>query len=136
MRVLSTHSIVKKNPCLGIHTGDYGYLMDPIRQAKKLLKSLPTRLNNDKLLDKIATGDKKQILHDNTNLSKQWLSKGQCPVPTTMPNLSIRKMFLSVSWGYSGIIHYELPKPRVTITAGVKLRKFILNNFNGSNPKC
>lgn len=86
---------------------------------RKLCISLLSRLHNDPFLDRIVTGDEKWILYDNMKRSKQWLSQGQCPVPTAKPNLSIRKRLLCVWWDYSGIIHYELRKPGETITAEI-----------------
>jgi histone-lysine N-methyltransferase SETMAR len=68
-------------------------------------------------LDQIVTGDEKWILYVNIKRKKQWLSRGQKPVPTAKPDLHPQKIMLCIWWDMRGVIHFELLNSNQTITS-------------------
>jgi hypothetical protein len=68
---------------------------------------------------RIVTCDKKWIYLNNPDLQKQWLDKGQLPVPAQRESTSKRKVLLCVWWYYEGLIYYELVPDSHTINAEV-----------------
>jgi histone-lysine N-methyltransferase SETMAR len=55
----------------------------------------------------------------NPDLQKQWLDKGQLPVPVAKRERFEKKVFLCVWWNYEGLIYYELVPDGRTINAEV-----------------
>jgi histone-lysine N-methyltransferase SETMAR len=56
-----------------------------------------------RFIKRIITCNEKWIYFNNPNLQKQWLDKGQLPVPVTSGG-----GLLCVWWNYKGLIYYEL----------------------------
>jgi [histone H3]-lysine36 N-dimethyltransferase SETMAR len=90
--------------------------------------TLLTRYDNCNFLKQIITGDETWIPYDNPGKSRQYLSKGQTPVPTPKPGLNPKKALLSVWWDYRGIIRFELREQGQTITGDVYTQQ--LNDLN------
>jgi histone-lysine N-methyltransferase SETMAR len=66
----------------------------------------------------IVTCDQKWIYLNNSDLQKQWLDKGQLPVPVTKRERFIKKV-LCIWWNYKGLIYYELVPDSCMINADV-----------------
>ncbi|XP_043258954.1 histone-lysine N-methyltransferase SETMAR-like [Colletes gigas] len=68
---------------------------------------------------RIATGDEKWVTYDNIvqKDKRQWLDKDQPPLPDPKANIHGKKILLCVWWDCQGIIHHELLKSNLTITA-------------------
>ena len=65
--------------------------------------------------ENILTMDEKWIHFDNTSRKRQWLSKGQAPIPTPKPDYHGRKVMLSCWWNINGLVHFELLEPGKTV---------------------
>jgi hypothetical protein len=70
-------------------------------------------------IKRIVTCDEKLIYLNNPDLQKQWLDKGQLPVPVAKRELFEKKVPLCVWWNYEGLIHYELVPDSRMINADV-----------------
>jgi hypothetical protein len=60
-----------------------------------------------RFIKRIVFCDEKWIYLNNPDLQKQWLDKGQLPVPVAKRALR-KKVLLCVWWNYEGLICYEL----------------------------
>jgi histone-lysine N-methyltransferase SETMAR len=76
-------------------------------------------LKDHRFIKRIATCDKKWIYLNNPDLQKQWLDKGQLPVPVAKRERFEKKVLLCVWWNYEGLIYYELVPDGCTINADV-----------------
>lgn len=74
---------------------------------------------NRQWLDHLITGDEKWVVYVNTTRRRQWVASTQTPVPCPKPEIHPKKVMLSVWWGVSGVVHWELLPPNKTITAEV-----------------
>lgn len=97
-------------------------------QRRTICTSLLCRERSDPFLRRIVTGDEKWVLYINNKRTKQWLSPKQLAVPTPKPSLTLKKVLLCVWWDCGGIIHFELLKPGVTVTAELYCQQ--LNRLN------
>ncbi|CAK9820139.1 Histone-lysine N-methyltransferase SETMAR [Anthophora quadrimaculata] len=79
--------------------------------------SLLSRVKIEPFLNRIVTGDEKWVTYDNIVRKRQWLDKDQPPLPDPKANLHGKKILLCVWWDCKGIIHHELLKSNLTITA-------------------
>lgn len=68
-------------------------------------------------LRNLITGDEKWVLYVNHTLKRQWLSVGQVGETTPKNDLHPKKIMMSVWWGTTGIIHWELLPTGCNITA-------------------
>ncbi|XP_053206260.1 histone-lysine N-methyltransferase SETMAR-like [Panonychus citri] len=84
-----------------------------------ICRSLLERQKIDPFLERVITCDEKWVLYDNVHCHKQWLPKGQLPVPTAQPGLHPKKVLISVFWDYKGIVHFELLPEGQAINAEV-----------------
>jgi histone-lysine N-methyltransferase SETMAR len=66
-----------------------------------------------------VTLDEKLIYLNNPVLQKQWLDKGQLPVPVAKRERFEKKVLLCVWWNYEGLIYYELVPDGRSINAQV-----------------
>lgn len=79
--------------------------------------SLLSRVKIEPFLNRIVTGDEKWVTYDNIVCKRQWLDKDQPPLPDPKANIHGKKILLCVWWDCHGIIHHELLKSNLTITA-------------------
>jgi histone-lysine N-methyltransferase SETMAR len=93
-------------------------------------------LPKDHLFTKrIVTRDEKWIYFKNPALQKQWLVKGQLPVPVARRERFEKKVLLCVWRNYEGLIYYELVPDGRTINAEVcsqqleKMYKVLLEKY-------
>jgi hypothetical protein len=70
-------------------------------------------------IKRIVTCDEKWVYLNNPNLQKQWLDKGQLPVPVAKRERFENKDLLCVWWNHEGLIYYELVPDGRTIIAKV-----------------
>jgi histone-lysine N-methyltransferase SETMAR len=70
-------------------------------------------------IKRIVTCDEKWIYLNNPDLQKQWLDKGQLPVPVAKREHFEKKVLLCVWWNYEGLIYYELVPDGRTINVEV-----------------
>jgi [histone H3]-lysine36 N-dimethyltransferase SETMAR len=84
-----------------------------------ICSSLLSRQENDPFLGRVVTGDEKWVLYVNVKRKKQWLSRGQKPLPTPKSGLHPVKVMLCVWWDKDGIIHFELLDSNLTVTSDV-----------------
>jgi histone-lysine N-methyltransferase SETMAR len=59
-------------------------------------------------IKRIVTCNEKCIYLNNPDLQKQWLDKGQLPVPVAKGERFENKVLLCVWWNYKSLIYYEL----------------------------
>ena len=59
----------------------------------------------------MITGDQKWITYDNDVWKRSWLKPGETSQTVAKPVLTPRKVMLSVSWDWKGIVHHELLEP-------------------------
>jgi histone-lysine N-methyltransferase SETMAR len=72
-----------------------------------------------RFIKRIITCNKKLIYLNNPDLQKQWLDKGQLPVPVVKRERFEKKVLLCIWWNYEGLICYELLPDSHTINAGI-----------------
>jgi histone-lysine N-methyltransferase SETMAR len=72
--------------------------------CRKLLQ-LP---KDHRFIKRFATYDENCIYLNNPDLQKQWLDKGQLPVPLAKRERFEKKVPFCVWWNYEGLIYYEL----------------------------
>jgi histone-lysine N-methyltransferase SETMAR len=65
-------------------------------------------LKDHRFIKRIITCDEKLIYLNNPDLQKQWLDKGQLPVPVAKRERFKKKVLLCIWWNYKGLIYYEL----------------------------
>jgi histone-lysine N-methyltransferase SETMAR len=70
-------------------------------------------------IKRIVTCVEKWIYLNNPDLQKQWLDKGQLPVPVAKRERFEKEVVLCVWWNYEGLIYYELVPDGRTINAEV-----------------
>jgi histone-lysine N-methyltransferase SETMAR len=70
-------------------------------------------------IKRIVTCDEKWIYLNNPGLQKQWLDKGQLPVPVAKRERFKKKVIVCVWWNYKDLIYYELVPDGRTINAEV-----------------
>jgi hypothetical protein len=58
-------------------------------------------------------------LFNNPNLQKQWLDKGQLPVPVAKRERFEKKVLFCVWWNYGSLIYYELVPDGITVNTEV-----------------
>jgi histone-lysine N-methyltransferase SETMAR len=76
-------------------------------------------LKDHHFIKRIITCNEKWIYLNNPNLQKQWLDKGQLPVPVAKNEHFEKKTLLCVWRNYEGLISYELvPDGRVLLQQG------------------
>jgi histone-lysine N-methyltransferase SETMAR len=88
-------------------------------QRVTIASSLLSRNTREPFLDRIVTGDEKWVLYVNVKRRKQWLSRGQTPLPTAKPGLHPQKIMLCIWWDVRGVVYWELLDPNQTVTAEV-----------------
>ena len=88
-------------------------------QRISIARLLFQRNEIEPFLHRLVTCDEKWVLYNNITNKKQWLPKGQDPIPTAKADLHPKKILLSVFWDYKGVIHYELLPNGQTIDAQV-----------------
>jgi histone-lysine N-methyltransferase SETMAR len=77
-------------------------------------------LKDHRFIKRIVTCHEKWIYLNNPDLQKQWLDRGQLPVPVAKRERpSKKKVLLCVWWNYEGLIYYELVPVGRTINAEV-----------------
>jgi hypothetical protein len=76
-------------------------------------------LKDHHFIKRIITCNKRQIYLNNPDLQKEWLDKGQLPVPVAKRERFEKKIVLCVWWNYNGFIYYELVPDGRTINAQV-----------------
>ncbi|XP_043262919.1 histone-lysine N-methyltransferase SETMAR-like [Colletes gigas] len=79
--------------------------------------SLLSRVKIEAFLNRIVTGDEKWVSYENIVRKRQWLDKNQPPLPDPKANIHGKTILLCVWWDCQGIIHHELLKSNLTITA-------------------
>jgi hypothetical protein len=84
--------------------------------CRKLLQ-LP---KDHRFIKRIVTRDGKGIYLNNPDIQKQWLDKGQLPVPVAKREGFGKKVHLCVWWNYEGLIYYKLVPDGRTINAEVR----------------
>uniref|UniRef100_A0A0K0FXE7 Histone-lysine N-methyltransferase SETMAR (inferred by orthology to a human protein) n=1 Tax=Strongyloides venezuelensis TaxID=75913 RepID=A0A0K0FXE7_STRVS len=77
--------------------------------------SLLLRNKNDPFLDRIVTCDEKWILYDIRKRNGQWLDKNEDPKQFPKPQLTAKKVLVTVSWSCERLLHYEFLKHGETI---------------------
>jgi histone-lysine N-methyltransferase SETMAR len=70
-------------------------------------------------IKRIITCDEKLIYLNNPDLQKQWLDKGQLPVPVAKGEHFEKKVLLCVWWNYEGLMYNELVPHGRTINVEV-----------------
>jgi hypothetical protein len=70
--------------------------------CRKLLQ-LP---EENRFIKRMVTCDEEWIYLNNPDLQKQWLHKGQLPVPVAKRERFGKKVFLCVWWKYEGLVYY------------------------------
>jgi len=90
-----------------------------LAQRVTIASSLLSRNTREPFLDRIVTGDEKWVLYVNVKRRKQWLSRGQTPLPTAKLGLHPKKIMLCIWWDVRGVVHWELLDPNQTVTAEV-----------------
>jgi histone-lysine N-methyltransferase SETMAR len=76
-------------------------------------------LKDHRFIKRFITCNEKLIYLNNPDLQKQWLDKGQLPVPVTKRECLEKKVLLFVWWNYEGLIYYELVPDGLTINMEV-----------------
>jgi histone-lysine N-methyltransferase SETMAR len=72
-----------------------------------------------RFVKRIVICDEKLIYLNNPDIQKQWLDKGQLPMPVAKRGRFEKKVLLCVWWNYEGLIYYELVPDSRTINAEV-----------------
>jgi histone-lysine N-methyltransferase SETMAR len=75
-------------------------------------------LKDHSFIKRIITCDENWIYLNILDLQKQWLDKGQLPVPVAKREY-FKKRVLCIWWNYEGLIYYELVPDGRTINAEV-----------------
>ncbi|XP_026828885.1 histone-lysine N-methyltransferase SETMAR-like [Ooceraea biroi] len=91
------------------------------QQAQRLEASLSllSRHKNESFFNRIVTCDEKWILYDNRKRSHQWLNADEPPRHHAKPNVTQKKLMVTVWWSRSGVFYYNFMKPGTSITAEV-----------------
>jgi hypothetical protein len=76
-------------------------------------------LKYHRFIKRIITCNEKWICLNNPDLQKQWLDKGQLPVPVAKREHFEKKVLLCAWWNYEGLICYELVPDSRTINEEV-----------------
>uniref|UniRef100_A0A0K0EU74 Histone-lysine N-methyltransferase SETMAR (inferred by orthology to a human protein) n=1 Tax=Strongyloides venezuelensis TaxID=75913 RepID=A0A0K0EU74_STRVS len=79
--------------------------------------SLLLRNKNDPFLDRIVTCDEKWILYDNRKRAGQWLDKDEAPKQFPKPQITPKKVMVTVWWSSEGLVNYEFIKLGKTINS-------------------
>ncbi|KAL0842120.1 hypothetical protein ABMA28_014298 [Loxostege sticticalis] len=79
--------------------------------------TLLNRHNNEGILNRIITCDKKWILYDNRKRSSQWLNPGDPAKSCAKRKLTQKKLIVSCT--RAGVVHYSFLKSGQTITADI-----------------
>jgi hypothetical protein len=93
--------------------------------CRKLLQLLKDHCFNKR----IVTCDEKLIYLNNLNVQKQWLDKGQLPVPVAKRERFNKKVLLCVWWNCEGFTYYELVPDGHTINVEVYSQQLETNRF-------
>lgn len=88
-------------------------------QRSTISSSLLLRNNREPFLDRIITGDEKWVLYVNIRKRKQWLNRGQTPLPTPKDGIHPKKIMLCIWWDMRGVVHWEFLDSNLTITADI-----------------
>ena len=88
-------------------------------QRASICASLSSRQQTEPFLKRIVTGDEKWVLYVNVERKRQWLDRGQKPLPTAKPGLHPKKVLLYVWWDWQGVLYFELLDQNQTITADI-----------------
>lgn len=75
------------------------------------------RTKNSGFFDSILTSDEKWICYDNTTKKRQWLSPGEQPKTTPIPDPHGAKVMLCVWWSSKGLVYFEVLESGLTVTA-------------------
>jgi histone-lysine N-methyltransferase SETMAR len=81
---------------------------DQAQRQVEFCHKLLQLLKDHRFIKRIVTCDEKWIYLNNPDLQKQWLDKGQLPVPVGKRERFEKKALLCVWWNYEGLIYYEL----------------------------
>jgi histone-lysine N-methyltransferase SETMAR len=81
-------------------------------------------LKDHRFSKRIVTSDEKWIYLNHLDLQKQWLDKGQLPVPVAKRERFKKKVLLCVWWNYEDLIYYELVPDGCMIDADVHSKQF------------
>uniref|UniRef100_A0A0K0FRR1 Histone-lysine N-methyltransferase SETMAR (inferred by orthology to a human protein) n=1 Tax=Strongyloides venezuelensis TaxID=75913 RepID=A0A0K0FRR1_STRVS len=68
-------------------------------------------------LEKTVTYNKKWILYDNRNRNGHWLDKKKFPKQFPKPQITLKKIMVSIWWSWDVILHYEFMKPGETVNS-------------------
>jgi histone-lysine N-methyltransferase SETMAR len=90
---------------------------DKERRVDMSLSLLTLQGNDYSWLDHLVTGDEKWVLYDNHVRHAQWVDADEQPSDTPKPELHQKKVMLSIWWGVSGPIYWELLPEGQTINA-------------------
>ena len=74
---------------------------------------------NCRWLDYLITECERWVVYVNHTRKRQWCAADQAPEPTPKPELHPKKVMISVWWGVTGVIHWELLPANTTVTATV-----------------
>uniref|UniRef100_A0A0K0FE18 Histone-lysine N-methyltransferase SETMAR (inferred by orthology to a human protein) n=1 Tax=Strongyloides venezuelensis TaxID=75913 RepID=A0A0K0FE18_STRVS len=83
----------------------------------EICSSLLLRNKNDPFLDRIVICDEKWILYDSRKRAGQWLDKDEAPKQFSKPQITPKKVLVTVWWSSEGLVHYEFMKPDETINS-------------------
>uniref|UniRef100_A0A0K0FJ11 Histone-lysine N-methyltransferase SETMAR (inferred by orthology to a human protein) n=1 Tax=Strongyloides venezuelensis TaxID=75913 RepID=A0A0K0FJ11_STRVS len=83
----------------------------------EICSSLLLRNKNDSFLDRIVTCGEKWILYDNRKRTGQWLDKDEAPKQFPKPQITPKKVMVTVWWSSEGLVHHEFFKPGETINS-------------------
>uniref|UniRef100_A0A0K0F176 Histone-lysine N-methyltransferase SETMAR (inferred by orthology to a human protein) n=1 Tax=Strongyloides venezuelensis TaxID=75913 RepID=A0A0K0F176_STRVS len=83
----------------------------------EICSSLLLRNKNDPFLDRIVTCDEKWILYDNRKRAGQRLDKDEAPKQFPKPQITPKKVMVTVWWFSEELVHYEFMKPDKTINS-------------------
>uniref|UniRef100_A0A0K0FS04 Histone-lysine N-methyltransferase SETMAR (inferred by orthology to a human protein) n=1 Tax=Strongyloides venezuelensis TaxID=75913 RepID=A0A0K0FS04_STRVS len=77
------------------------------KNCLEICSSLLLRNKNDSFLDRIVTCDEKWILYDNRKRAGQWLDKDEAPKQFSKPQITPKKMIVTVWWSSEGLILFK-----------------------------
>ncbi|CEF60351.1 Histone-lysine N-methyltransferase SETMAR [Strongyloides ratti] len=77
--------------------------------------SLLLRNKIESFLDRIVICDEKWILYYNRKRTGQWLDKNEDPKQFPKPQLTVKKLLVTVWWSSKKLLYYEFMKPGESI---------------------
>jgi histone-lysine N-methyltransferase SETMAR len=93
--------------------------VEQAQQQVEFCSKLLQLLKDHRFIKRIITCNEKWIYLNNPDIQKQWLDKGQLPMPVAKREHFERKVLLCVWWNYKGLICYELVPDGCTINVEV-----------------